>query len=109
MAKKINETVFEDISSSTSNKKIDLKATAYSEGAYKNIDKVVKAIAYIVSVCTFLIFAAIAVVLVIFDSIFLILSMGLIIFGVSLSLILLFLIYAIGHIISQNREILKRL
>jgi len=100
---------FEDISSSTPKERLNLSAKAYSEGAFKNIDKVIKAIAVIVAVCIFLLFAAVAAVLFLFDSIFLILSIGLLIFGIILSLITMYLIYGIGHIISQNKEILKRL
>lgn len=103
-----NEMVFEDISSS-SPQKIDLTAKKYADGAFKNIDKIVKAISFIVSISIFLVFAAVAAVLFLFDSIFLILSVGLVIFGAVLSLITLFLIYGMGHILTQNKEILKRL
>lgn len=104
-----NEIVFEDISSSSGKEKKESFVEEYTEGAFKNIDKVIKAISFLVSIGTFLVFAVIAAVLVIFDTVFLILAIGLLIFGILLSLMLLFLIYAIGHIITQNKEILKRL
>ena len=104
-----NEMVFEDISSSSPRRKRESAAEVYAEGAFKNIDKVIKAISFLISIGTFLIFAGIAVVLALFDPIFTILSIGLAIFGILFSLILLFLIFGLGHIITQNKEILKRL
>ena len=103
-----NETVFEDISSS-SPKKVDLSAQKYADGAFKNIDKIVKAISFMVALGILLVFVAVAAVLVMFDTIFLILSIGLVILGVIIALITLFLIYGMGHILTQNKEILKRL
>ncbi len=104
-----DRTYFEDINSSTSRDRLNLSPKAYSEGAFRNIDKVIKAISVIVAISIFLLFAAVAAVLYIFDSIFLILSIGLLIFGIILSLITMYLIFGIGHIISQNKEILRRL
>ena len=104
-----NEIIYEDISSSSKGIKKESFIEEYAESAFKNLDKVVKTISFLISISTFLIFAVIAVVLYMFDSVFLILSIGLLIFGILLSLILLFLIYALGHIITQNNEILKRL
>ncbi len=103
------EIVYEDISSTSKKYKKQSAAEEYAEGAFKHIDKVVKAISFIVSIATFSVFAVIAVILYKIDSVFLILSVGLLIFGIVLSLILLFLIYALGHIITQNNDILKRL
>ena len=109
MSNEANEMVFEDISSSSPYSKKKSAADVYAEGAFKNIDKVIKAISFLISIGTFLIFAGIALVLALFDSVFIILSIGLAIFGILFSLILLFLIYGLGHIITQNKEILKRL
>ena len=109
MSNEVNEMVFEDISSSSSKMKRDTAASQYAEGAFKNIDKVIKAISFLLSIGTLLFFIAVAVILVLFDSIFLILAIGILIFGILLSLIMLFLIYGLGHIITQNKEILKRL
>ena len=102
-------TTFEDIRSSTPRRMPDFSAKAYSEGAFKNIDKVIKAIAVIVAVCILLLFAAVAAVLVLLDKIFLILSIGILVFGIILSLIFMYLIFGLGHIITQNKEILRRL
>lgn len=109
MNNEVNEMVFEDISSSSTKRKRDTAASEYAEGAFKNIDKVIKAISFLLSIATLLFFIAVAVVLFLFDSVFLILSIGILIFGILLSLIILFLIYGLGHMITQNKEILKRL
>lgn len=110
MKNEANKMVFEDIKSSSNQKKRKPNTVdAYAEGAFKNIDKVIKVISFLVSIATFLIFAGVAVLLALFDPIFTVLSIGIAIFGIILSLILLFLIYGLGHIITQNNEILKRL
>ena len=56
-----------------------------------------------------LVFAAVAAVLIMLDKIFAIVAVGVFIVGIVLSIIILFLIYAVGHLISQNNEIIKRL
>ena len=104
--------LFEDISSSSIPKtKSSLKAVTenYGNGVFKHLDKIIKAIAFIVSIATLLIFAAAAAVLVMLDKIFAVVSVAFLIVGIILALIILFLIYAVGHLISQNNEIIKRL
>lgn len=104
--------LFEDISSSSiPNSKNSFKAVTenYGNGVFKNLDKIIKAISFIVAIGILLIFAAIAVVLVMLDKIFAVVSVVIFIVGIILALISLFLIYAIGHLISQNNEIIKRL
>lgn len=110
-----NELVFEDISSSTpmdkAKKKVEKAVKVvddYGEGAFKHIDKIIKVISFIVAFGVLLVFAAGAVVLYMLDKVFMLVAVGVLILGVILSLISLFLIYAIGHIISQNKELLKR-
>lgn len=112
MADNNEEFVFEDISSSTVPKsKSSLKAVTdnYGNGVFKNLDKIIKAISFIVAIGILLIFAAVAVVLVMLDKIFAVVSVAVFIVGIILALISLFLIYAIGHLISQNNEIMKHL
>ena len=112
MADNKEEFIFEDISSSTIPKtKSSLKAVTenYGNGVFKHLDKIIKAISFIVAIGILLIFAAIAVVLVMLDKIFAVVSVAVFIVGIILALISLFLIYAIGHLISQNNEIMKRL
>lgn len=111
-----NEVVFEDISSSSpaDKRKKQLKKVVkavdnYGDGAARNIDKVIKAISFIVAIGVFLVFAAIAAVLYLLDPMFTIVAIGVLVLGVVFALIFLFLIYGLGHIITQNKEILKRL
>ena len=106
------EFLFEDISSSSIPKsKNSLKAVTenYGNGIFKNLDRIIKAISFIVAIAILLIFAAIAVVLVMLDKIFAVVSVAVFIVGIILALISLFLIYAVGHLISQNNEIIRRL
>ena len=104
--------MFEDISSSSLPKtKSSLKAVSqnYGNGVFKHLDKIIKAISFIVSLGILLMFAAVAVVLVMLDKIFAVVAVAVLIVGIILSLMVLFLIYAVGHLISQNNEIIKRL
>ena len=112
MADNNEEFIFEDISSSTIPKsKSSLKTVTenYGNGVFKHLDKIIKAISFIVAIGILLIFAAVAVVLVMLDKIFAVVSAAVFIVGIILALISLFLIYAIGHLISQNNEIMKHL
>lgn len=104
--------IFEDISSSsTPVKKESVRKIAenYGNGVSKHLDKVIKAISFIVAIAVFIIFAAIGAVLIKLDKIFTIVALCVFIAGIVVSLIVLFLIYAVGHIVAQNNEILKRL
>ena len=99
---------FEDISSSTVPKtKSSLKAVTenYGNGVFKHL----KAISFIVALMILLVFAAVAAVLIMLDKIFAVVAVGVFIVGIVLSIIILFLIYAVGHLISQNNEIIRRL
>ncbi len=112
-------TEFEDIASSTPSpvvetaKKVGKAAKKgmenYGEKGLKGIDKVIKLIAFVVSIFTFFIFLAGSVVLYFFDSTLLFVSALILLFVIVISLISLYLIYGLGHIITQNKEILKRL
>ncbi len=111
----LNDFVFEDISSSTPVEKCKkqvkkaVKAVDdYGEGAFKNIDKVIKAISFIVAIGIFLLFAAIAAVLYMLDQMFMLISAAVLVLGAIFALIALFLIYGLGHIITQNKQLLKR-
>ena len=112
MADNNEDLMFEDISSSSLPKtKSSLKAVSqnYGNGVFKHLDKIIKAISFIVSIGILLMFAAVAAVLVMLDKIFAVVAVAVFIVGIILSLMVLFLIYAVGHLISQNNEILKRL
>ena len=107
-----NDLYFEDISSSTLPKtKSSLKSVTqnYGNGVFKHLDKIIKAISFIVALGVLLIFTAVAAVLIMLDKIFAIVAVAVFIAGIILSILFLFLIYAVGHLISQNNEIIKRL
>ena len=100
--------VFEDISSATKKPTVSI-TEEYAGKALSNIDKVLKTISFIVAIGVFIAFAAIAAVLAYLDSVFILVSVGILVVGTILSLILLFVIYGMGQIISQNNEIIKRI
>ncbi len=124
--KDYNEVIFEDISSSSkSSVKKAVKQTeeavkaaayvtkkaadTYGEKGLKNIEKVIKVISYVVSIAFFLLFLAVAGVLYLLDHSLIFLSALILVFGGVISLIFLYLIYGLGEIIAQNKEILRRL
>lgn len=107
-----NNGMFEDISSSTIPKTgSSIKAVTenYGNGVFKHLDKIIKALSFIISLVVLLAFAGVAALLFMVDKIFAIISVAVFIVGVIISIIVLFLIYALGHLISQNNEILKKL
>lgn len=105
------ELLFEDISSSSPSVAKKLKAATenYGNGAFKHLDKIIKFISFAVAIVMILVFAAVAAVLIMMDEIFTIVAVAVFAVGLILSIIVLFLIYAVGHIISQNNEIIKSL
>lgn len=102
--------VFEDISSSskTPNKKIET-VKKFPNNFIKHLDKIIKAIAFIVAFVIVILTLGVAAVLILLDDIFTIVAIGVVIVGIIFALITLFLIYGLGHIITQNNKILKRL
>ncbi len=108
-----NNMEFEDIRSSSTptpkKESIRYAAQNYGNGVARHLDKVIKAISFIVALCVLLIFVVGALILVKLDKIFSIVALCVLIVGILLALIILFLIYAIGHLISQNNEIIRRL
>ena len=85
------------------------KSRKPKKGTARCLDKIVKAIAFLLALFVLLLFAAGAYILYKMDKSFSMIALCVLIAGVSFSLITLFMIYAIGHIITQNNEILKRL
>lgn len=88
---------------------VKMAADNYGNGVFKNMANIIKVIAFMVSMFVFLIFAAASVIIYIMDSLFLAVAIAVLIFGIICSVITLFLIYGLGHMIAQNNEILKRL
>ena len=108
MAKKtVNEEVFEDISSVSPVKK-NAKVEEFAENGIKRIDKIIKFIAVAMSIAVLVLFLALAAVVFIMDKSFYLISVLVLAVGVALALVTLFLIYGLGHIITQNNELLKR-
>lgn len=124
--KENNKIVFEDISSSSPasvSKAVKQTGEAaraaaytakkaadnYGEKGLKNIDRIIKKIAYFVSVIFFLLFLGIAGVVYFLDSSLIFVCALILVLGGAVSLIFLYLIYGLGEIISQNKEILRRL
>ncbi len=124
--KEKKEMVFEDISSSSpsSVSKVIKKAketikdatyiaktTAddYGEKGLKNIEKVIKIMAYVVSIAVFVLFLGVAGVVFFLDKSLIFLCALILVFGGGISLLFLYLIYGLGEVISQNKEILRKL
>lgn len=104
--------VFEDISSSskTSKKFKQIEEIKKFPNNYvKHLDKIVKAISFIVAIAIVILTLGVAAVLILLDDIFTIVAIGVVILGVIVALVALFLIYALGHVITQNNKILERL
>ena len=75
----------------------------------KNIDKIVKVISFVISIAILVAFVFIAVVLAMFDKFFMIISIVILILGLIISLINLFILYGMGHILTQNNKIISLL
>ena len=75
----------------------------------RHIDGVIKTISFIVAIIIAVVFFGIAALLVMLDPSFKVIAIAVLVVGIVLSLITLFLIYGIGHIITQNKQILRRL
>ncbi len=71
----------------------------------QNIDKILKVVAFVVSIAILLVFILIAVILVLLDEIFMLVSIAVLILGLLISLINLFILYGLGHILTQNDKI----
>ena len=102
------KTEFEDISSTSYvNKNHDINK--FAENGIKKIDKIIKLIAFILAIIILVVFLALAAVVLFMDSSLYLISVLVLAAGALLALITLFLVYGLGHIITQNNEILKRL
>ena len=75
----------------------------------QNIDKILKVVSFVVSIAILLAFILIAVVLVLLDEIFMLASVAVLILGLIVSLINLFILYGLGHILTQNDKIITLL
>ena len=81
----------------------------YGEFSFKNIAGMIKIIAFVVSLSVALLFLVAAAIVFILDKTLFFLSALILLFGFAVALISLYLIYGLGLLISQNKEILRRL
>ena len=106
---------FEDISSTSYKRKKTFKvdvgeiAESYGEGIFKNIDKIIKGIGFVLAAIIILAFLTIGIFIAKISIKYLFVSFLVLLAGIIIGSIVLFLVYGIGHIISQNDEIINRL
>lgn len=81
----------------------------YGTGIFKKLGGIVKAISFLVSFFFFAVTAVLSFLLYSIDKFFMPFALALLILGTLFSLIIMFLIYALGQVVSQNNEILRRL
>lgn len=104
---------FEDISSSstTSEEKIEVKEyiDKYGNGLFKHMGGIIKFIAFLI--CFTIIIASLVTAYIFFSksTFSIILSIAIVGGGAAIALIFLFMIYGMGHVISQNNQILTKL
>ena len=84
-------------------------AEKYGNGIFKNIGTIIKFIAFLICFSVIILSFFAAYFIFTFNALFLTIAAGVVLFGTILGIILLFIIYGIGHIICQNNEILSRL
>ena len=108
----ITENEMEDIvSTSPQAKKTEKKETSARsiKGVANGLGSIIKAISFLVAFAVLALFVAVAYILYTKDPLFTAISIAVIISVVVISTIVMFLIFAIGQIITQNNEILKKL
>lgn len=101
----------EDISSVSQEyiEKHTVPDSIYGKGMFKHLGGIIKTIAFMISFIIVCASFVLAYFLYSKDLLFMAISLAIIIFGTFLALIVLFLIYALGHIVQQNNEILKQI
>lgn len=98
------------VSMSPQAKKAEKKTLKGSDkGISKGLAVTIKAISFLVALIVFALFLVVAYLLYTKDPLFAAVSLAIIIAGAIFSTIVMFLIYAIGQILSQNNEILKKI
>ena len=105
-----NNDFMEDISSNSKRFKLDVDPVdLYGNLIYKNIDKIIKAISYIVAIITIIIGIGFALLIAKKQILYIALSFGVVLVSTVFAAIEFFIIYGLGYLIKQNKEILKRL
>ncbi len=110
--------IFEDISSNSENTVEKIKETAkkvtkpvikYADGIFKYLGQLIKIIGFLIGFGIFAMCLFVGYYLYSKDPSFKLISLGIIIAGIVIGMIVMFLIFGSGHIICQNNEILRRL
>lgn len=83
--------------------------TEYGKGIFKKLGGIIKVISFLVSFFIFAVTLVLGLILYKIDAFFMPFAIAIVIFGALLALIVMFLIYGLGQVISQNNEILRRL
>lgn len=107
-----NGEFMEDISSNSKKIKFNFKtdpAELYGKAIYKNLSGIIKVIAYIAAIFTMLVGFGIAIFIAKKQILYIALSFGVVLFFTVIAAVEFFLIYALGHIIKQNNDIIERL
>ncbi len=100
----------EDISSTSAEFRAKKSpVNAYSGGIYKNLGNIIKIIAFILGFSIVLVCFLLSFLLFIKSMLSLVVSLAIILFGTAVAAVVFFLTFAIGQILCQNNEILKRL
>lgn len=106
-----NENIkFEDISSSSNQfHKVKKQVDAYSNGIYKNLGNVIKAIAFIIAFAMIILGFILAFILLTKSAFSVVTSLAVIVAFTLLAAIVFFPLFGLGHIVCQNNEIIKLL
>ena len=109
--KNIPLTEMEDISSTSKQfrKKKNDPIAAYGNGLFKGLGTIVKVIAFLIAFAIIGVCFILAYFLYTAEPLYMAISLAIIIFGVLVGAIVFFLIFALGHVVTQNNEIIKRL
>ncbi|MCQ2454808.1 MAG: hypothetical protein MJ090_01500 [Clostridia bacterium] len=81
----------------------------YENAIFKNIGNIIKFIAFVVCFTTIIISFVAAYFIFSFNALFMTIAAAIVLVGTIISVILLFIIYGLGHAICQNNEIISRL
>ncbi len=87
----------------------NIKIPTIKATGFKSLGNIIKVISFVVAIAIFLVHILAAYILFAFKPLYLTISIAIVVFGLIVSLITLFLIYASGHIINQNNEIISKL
>ncbi|MBR4073666.1 MAG: hypothetical protein IKK24_06960 [Clostridia bacterium] len=87
----------------------NIKIPLIKKTGFKSLGNIIKVISFVVSLAILAAFVLGAYVLFAFKPLYLTICIAIVVFGLIVALISLFMIYAIGHIINQNNEIISNL